>query len=84
MIFTIELGSIAANVVFGNESSSSFWIIACSPSLGQRIVMTAAWARLLCSTCPPSTNPPGPYRLSLKRHRMGEALLLVRFNGPLL
>ena len=84
MIFTIELGSIAANVVFGNESSSRFCFLFCSPSLGQRIMMTATWVRLLCSTCPPSTNPPGTYRLSLKRYRMGEALLLVRFNGPLL
>ena len=24
---TFELGSIAANVVFGNESGSSFWIL---------------------------------------------------------
>ena len=28
---TFELGSIAANVVFGNESSSSFWSIALQP-----------------------------------------------------
>ena len=31
MIFTFKLGSIAAIVVFGNESSSSFWIIALQP-----------------------------------------------------